>query len=183
MTHELLYEPENEIEAQAIIGMLESEDVAVVALRRSDTAYPGIGHAGWGRLLVAAADLARAQDLLADYLEAELESPHEFEEPVPAESVSGPYRTSARPHRTLEPKRMLRNTAGVGGALVFVGSLGLNAYFLLDESSEQERRSAAGDRSFDPPGVDLDRDSRVVGPRSFDDVRGASAAEGDCRVR
>lgn len=136
MTGHVLYEPEDEIEAQAIIGMLENEGIDVVAQRRADTAYPGIGDApsGWGRLLVDEVELARAQGLIADFLEAEVESTPEFEDLVPADSTAGPYRTSARAaNLRMDPKRIARNTGRLGGVILFAGSLGLNAYFLLED--------------------------------------------------
>jgi hypothetical protein len=141
---EFLYEPENEIEALALIGMLESEGIEVVAQRRADTAYPGIGDAaGWGRLLVGGADLAKAQGLVADYLEADDEPEEEFGEVVPADSPHGPYRTSARAsdERT-GPTRVLRNAAGVGGVLLFAGSVGLNAHFLLADRDDGRGRDS-----------------------------------------
>lgn len=141
---ELLYEPENEIEAQALIGMLESEGIEVVAQRRADTAYPGISDAaGWGRLLVGGADLAKAQGLVADYLEAEGEPEEEFAEVVPADSPDGPYRSSARANdQRMGPKRVLRNAAGVGGVLLFAGSVGLNAHLLVEDRDSRRARDS-----------------------------------------
>lgn len=146
---ELLYEPENEIEAQALIGMLESEGIEIVVQRRADTAYPGIGDAasGWGRLLVRAPDLAKAQGLIADYLEAEGEPEAEFGDLVPGDSREGPYRTAARSDaRPMEPKRILRNTAGFGGVLLLAGSLGLNAYYLLTSRDAERTSDGSGSR-------------------------------------
>jgi hypothetical protein len=144
----LLYEPENEIEAQALIGMLASEGIGVVAQRRADTAYPGIGDAafGWGRLLVAEGDLARAQGLIADYLDSEAEPEQEFGDVVPADSREGPYRSPARAadHR-IEAKRGVRSAASVGGVLLFAGSLGLNAYYLLEDRESAPEASIESD--------------------------------------
>ncbi len=66
----------NEIEARGIASLLASEDVDCVVVPFQDTAYPGVAdrERPWGVLRVAAADLARAKELLETWENAEPEN-------------------------------------------------------------------------------------------------------------
>lgn len=79
----VVYEPDDEIEARAIEGLLREEGIQCKLSAPGDTAYPGIGERGarWA-ILVHEDDLGPSQELIADWLEAEDASPD-----------LGPYRT------------------------------------------------------------------------------------------
>ncbi|MEM9073008.1 MAG: hypothetical protein AAGE52_31170, partial [Myxococcota bacterium] len=69
-----LYEPDDEIEARALEGLLRQAGLRVSIRAFEDTAYPGITdkHRAWGEIRVHPEDFEEAQHLVADWLESEV---------------------------------------------------------------------------------------------------------------
>ena len=66
---EKLLIPENEAEALALQGVLAEHGIAAQIHSYHDTAYDGIfqSQKGWGALLVPAADLERAREIISQW--------------------------------------------------------------------------------------------------------------------